>query len=458
MSMDKRNHQSQPQEPEETSKPSKFKRFQFDPQLLQIKNILIQINIWEDPSVQRDFNVAKYGTPQSRERAMSRLVARIQNYEELFVDNQDAFMPYATEEQISNKRKGIHILDQVHNDIPLYLDETTLLLKGLMVIGRPGYGKSSAVYNISNQTTTPYLGLDPKAAWKQASVALNAKYFRWNDVYFCLRPPKGITWEDWLFIISDIISQATGLQYSQDLIVEAGQICLRQKKDYENNTDIETSISLKDLRLALNLCSAKNYKRTQYLESAKTALNLLIGSENQHIFAARSGLPLDEIRKGKYFIGLEYANSYQSRFFGLYYFQHSRYSVIGTETHQLQHFTMVDDAGRFLSQTSNIFGTGGQYGPWMDLLKVLRTSGDGYLFVDQLCSPQLREIKQLVNCWLVIGSIGQKDELDAISAVMNLSPEQRNMLTKFKQRECVFFCPEIGRPIHGLIPLVDRPC
>jgi len=116
----------------------------------------------------------------------------------------------------------------VHNRIPLFLEETALLLKGFMVIGRPGYGKSSAVYYYLDQVTTPYLALDPKASWKPASIALRNKYIDWDNAYFCLRPPKNITWEHWLFVLSDVICQATGLQYSQDLIIEAGQICLRQ--------------------------------------------------------------------------------------------------------------------------------------------------------------------------------------------------------------------------------------
>lgn len=133
------------------------------------------------------------------------------------------------------------------------------------------------------------------------------------------------------------------------------------------------------------------------------------------------------------------------------------YSAIGKETDQLTHFTAVDDSSRFISQTTSIFGSGGQFGPWMNLLKVLRTSGEGYMFVEQLSSSILREITQIVNCWLVIGSIGGREELDTIAAAMNLDTDQRNMLSKFKQRECIFYCPEIGRPIHGYIPMVNRP-
>ena len=196
----------------------------------------------------------------------------------------------------------------------------------------------------------------------------------------------------------------------------------------------------------------------QYLESAKTALSLIVGPDDQHIFAARRGLPLNEIFKGRYFIGFEYANSYQARFLGPYCFTYQRYSVIGEEINTLKHFILADDAGRLVSQTTSIYGAGGKYGPWMNLLKVLRSSGEGYLFVDQLCAPVLKEIKQLVNSWLAIGSIGNKEELDAIAAAMNLNADQRNMLTKLKERECVFYSPEIGRSIHGFVPIVNRPC
>jgi len=444
--------------PDPQSRLQRFKTTRRDPQMLEIRQKLMDANLWENPAVQHKFWLGQVGTDKTRRRVRTEFLELIEQHKELSMVLDDPYMPYATADQISNVGKGIHVLDQAYNRIPLFLDETTLLLKGLMVIGRPGYGKSSAVYNVLDQVTTPYLGLDPKTSWTQACIALGSKYIDWDSLYLCLHPPKNITWEHWLFVLSDVICQATGLQYSQDLIIEAGQICLRQKNDFEARSGIETSISLKDLKLALSLCSAKNSKRAQYLESAKTALSLLVGSEDQHIFAARSGLPWDEILKGRYFMGCQYANSYQSRFLGLYCFLYQMYSAIGKETHQLTHFTVVDDASRFISQTTSIFGSGGQFGPWMNLLKVLRASGEGYLFVDQLCSPILKEIKQLVNCWLVIGSIGQKEELDAIAAAMNLNTDQRSMLTKFEQRECVFYSPEIGRPIHGYVPIVHRPC
>jgi hypothetical protein len=80
------------------------------------------------------------------------------------------------------------------------------------------------------------------------------------------------------------------------------------------------------------------------------------------------------------------------------------------------------------------------------------------MFVEQNISHILEEIRSLANCWLVIGPIGSKEELDAIGSVMNLSEKQTAQLTKFKQRECAFFCPEIGRAVHGYIPVVNRPC
>jgi hypothetical protein len=444
--------------PDPQSMLQRFKTTRRDPQILEIRRKLMDANLWENPEVQHKFRIAKLGTEKSSKKARTELLELIEDHKELSKVLDDPCMPYATADQISNQRRGIHLLDQAYNNIPLFIEQTTLILKGLMVIGRPGYGKSSAVYNIFNQVTVPYLCLDPKASWKQACMALGSKYIDWDSLYLCLRPPNNISWEHWLFVVSDAICHATGLQYSQDLIIEAGQICLRQKRDFEASSGTETSISLKDLKLALNLCSTKNPKRAQYLESAKAALSLLVGSEDQHIFAARSGLPWDSISKDRYFMGCEYANSYQSRFLGLNYFLYQKYSSIGKETNQLGHFTAVDDASRFISQITSIFGSGGQYGPWMNILKVLRASGEGYIFVDQLCSPILKEIKQLVNCWLVIGSIGHKEELDAIAAAMNLNTDQRNMLTKLGQRECVFYCPEIGRPIHGYIPIVNRPC
>ena len=444
--------------PDLKSRRQSFRTTRLDPELLEIRQKLIDANLWDHPVVQRKYHLAKLGFDQTRQRILTELLELIEQFKRTSMVLDDPYMPYASASQISNGGRGIHILNQAYNEIPLFLDETTLLLRGMMVIGRPGYGKSSAVYHILNQVTVPYLGLDPKASWKPAGIELGSEYLDWDSLYFCLRPPLKLTWPHWLSVVSDLICQATGLQFSQDVLIEAGGICLEQKRKFEESTGTETSISLRDWKNSLSLCAAKNPKRMQYLESAKTALSLIVGPDDQHIFAARSGLPLDEIFRRRYFMGFEYANSYQARFLGPYVFTYQRYSVIGEESSDLRHFILADDAGRLVSQSTSIYGSGGKYGQWMNLLKVLRSSGEGYLFVDQLCAPILKEIKQLVNCWLVIGSIGGKEELDAIAAAVNLNADQKNMLTKLKQRECVFYCPEIGRPIHGFVPVVDRPC
>jgi hypothetical protein len=437
----------------------RLKTTQRDPLMTRLEEVLKKINVWENPEVQRQFKLACIGTDYGRQRALHKLADVIQAYYELTIHLQNPYMPFFTAEQIGNGGRGIHILDQAYNNFPLNRDEN-FLIRGLGIIGRPGFGKSSALFNIFSQTNVSFLHLDFKGSWRPYCAPLRASYIGWDCAAFDLQPPSGISWEHWLFVVSEAISLCTGLQYSQDVIVEAGHICRREKQDYENKSGIPTGICLRDLRQAVDLCSSNNPKRAQYIESTKTALSLLVGSEDQRIFSTRGGLPLSELLKGRFFLGCQYANTYQARFLLLYILLFQQYSHLGLdlpESSSLRHITSVDDASRAVSQVVSIFGSAGKLGPYLHTLKTLRAAGEGYIFVDQLVSPILEELKLLVNSWAVLGSVGGKNELDELASLMHLDEDQKNYLSRMGVRECVFYTPELVRAVNGLIPLVNRP-
>jgi len=215
-------------------------------------------------------------------------------------------------------------------------------------------------------------------------------------------------------------------------------------------------LCLKDIQLALPLCSSQKSKRVDYKASAQTALNLLVGPENNHLFATRSGLPLGEIFNGNYIISCPYLNTFQSRFLGLFLFLYRYHGSRGLpETNQLKNLIVIDDASRFISKTDSIFGSGSRFGAWMHILSVLRSSGTGALFIDQLVEPISNDVKQLSHFWLVVGGIRGKGNQDEIAAAMSLNREQAEMLGRLKTRECICFCPAAyPYPVHGEIPMV----
>lgn len=434
---------------------SRFKTMRHDPELLQLERALRGINKWDDPQVQKQWRLARFGTEVGRERAFCNLKSLIEDYRAETVANQDPYMPYATAEQISNNGQGIRILKQENNKYHLNIDKDILLLCGL-ALGRQGGGKSSAIANILMQIAQPILIIDPKDTWRHRAALLNARVLELTSLD--LTPPPGVTWEDWLFKVMEAVAQVTGVQFGLDLLIEASQIALRQREQYIASTGNDTSLCLKDIKLALSLCHWPKGKRANYRTSAETALSLLIGSEKSQLFAARRGLPLDQILNGRYIMPTPYLNGVQSRFLGLYIFLYMRYSAQNRETTHLRHLTVIDDASQFLAKPSGVFGSGPRFGPWMHLLKVLRSSGYGAIFIDQLPESVLDDVKQLCHFWLVVGSIQGRGNQNEVAAAMSLNQAQKEMLGRLQSRECVCFCPaghpKHPFPIHGHIPHV----
>jgi hypothetical protein len=340
--------------------PSRFKVLQYDSALLRLERTLQHINKWNDPAVRQQFRLARFGTEAGKARAIAQLVSVVEDYEARAVAYEDPFMPYGADYQISNGGRGIHILNQANNGIPLYIDEDALLLD-VLILGRQGGGKSSAVYHIVNQTSRPLLIIDPKDTWRYAAASIRAETI--DVTAIDLTPPAGVEWEDWLFKVMEAAAQAAGVQFGLDLLVEASQIALRQRQQYISATGNDTSLCLKDIKAALPLCSSLIGKRADYRTSAETALSLLIGSEKCMLFATRRGLPLDRLLRGRYIMPCPYLSAIQSRFLGLYLFLYMRHSARGCETTHLRHLTAIDDAGNFVGKPTGIFSSGPAFGP-----------------------------------------------------------------------------------------------
>jgi len=439
----------------------KFKSLRTDVELLNLKSILLKINAFDVPEVQKHFRTAKLGTDKGQERELVWLNEYIQKYKELAMQENDPFMPYATNDQISNSRNGIHICNQVHNNIPLYTSPDAFLL-GALLLGRQAGGKSTAAYNILKQISVPFILLDPKCSWIARSSLLNADYIHWDYASFDLRPPpdSNITLDDWLFVVMESLCQVAGLQFALDPLVEAGQIAQRQRLEYIERTGEDTPLCLKDIKIALDLCNSSNYKRKDYITSAKTALSLIVGSDSQSIFATRSGLSLDHLSKGRYIIGCPFLNTFQARYLGVYLLLYKRYACqLLPETTHLRDLIVIDDSSRFLSRVDSIWGSGSKFGAWMHLLSVLRSSGCGTLFIDQLVEPISDDIKQLCNFWLIVGGMRGTNNHREIASAMNLNSSQAEYIGQMKTQECLCYCPtHINYPhtIHGYIPTINE--
>ena len=441
--------------PDPNSKYQRFKTLRYDPELLQIEDIFRnEQNLWEDEQVQQKFRLAKFGTDEIRKKKRIELWELIEDYKALAMQLDDSFMPYATAEQISNGDQGIHILNQAHNNIPFMAAPYSYALLWL-ILGPQGGGKSSALFYQLQQFDVPIIIFDPKGTWEFRAEQLSSEIIPPEYLSFDFKLDDEDKLPMYLFSIMEGVAYATGLQYGLSPLMEAGDIALEQRKRYIEQPGEKTPLCLKDIQIALNLCDSKKFKRSQYVESARTALDLLVGKDQ--LFTTRSGLPLDTLFDGNYTLQCRYATATQSRFLGWFllnylYFQ----SLHLPETTQLQRIIVFEDSSKFISKPDSIFGAGPQTSIWLHLLSVLRSTGTGIIFIDQLVEPICDDVKQLCNNWLVVGGMRGIHNQDEVASAMGLTPEQADMLGRLQQREAVVFCPSTyPHAIHGYIPEVQ---
>lgn len=144
---------------------SRFRSLELSPEMVELERVLRKINVWHLAKVQKVYRRARLGTRRGSQQAILQLRQYIADYQASFVQNDNPYMPFATEEQITNNHQGVHIMNQAGNNIPLIIPQDELLLNTL-VLGRPRGGKSSAVFYILQQLTVPVLILDPKNMWR----------------------------------------------------------------------------------------------------------------------------------------------------------------------------------------------------------------------------------------------------------------------------------------------------
>jgi len=253
------------------------------------------------------------------------------------------------------------------------------------------------------------------------------------------------------------VAQATGLQYGLTKLNQACDIALEQQRRYIEQTGQYTPLCLKDIYLALSICDSKNPKQKQYLESAKTALALILGKNN--LFATRQGIPIKDLLQDNYIIPCQFLTVTQSRFLGWFILEYIRFSSINQpETTHLKHLLVFDDSSKFISKSDSIFGPGAKTGTYMHQLSVLRSTGHGVIFIDQLVEPICDDIKQLCNNWLVVGGMRGTNNHQEIMSAMSLTKEQANMLGRLQHQEAVGFYPTtFPYAVHGIIPNVPQP-
>ena len=433
----------------------RFKTQRLYPDLDETKGLLEEYNLSRQPNVQKQLRLARLGSQYSQQRARFWLAKQIINYQQTARQLGDPYMPYATVEQIGNHKRGIHILDQAYNEIPMHIDPVDDFVMAGLILGTPGGGKSSAAFVLARQFPRPILILDPKNAWRHWASALSAKIIEPQYLNLDLDKPENsnISEEDYLFAEMQAIAQITGLQYGLDPLVAACKLALEQKRRYQCQWNTHTPLCLKDIALCLPLTGFKGPRRADYLASAQTALNLILGPK-ETFASTRQGLPLERILQGNYIIPCHHLNSWQCRYLAIHLMHFLHFRSLGqpekTSTHNL---LIIDDASNFISKPESVFGSGSSISPYHYLLKTLRSSGAGWIFLDQTPMTIAEDIRQLCNFWLITGSITNTRNHAEVASALSLTPAQAQYLGYMQKQECIAYCPYYyPRPVHGRIP------
>ena len=430
-----------------------FKRLRLRPDLDEIKDALKGCNLAEQPDVCRHLHWARTGSTHTQQRAKFWLIKQILDYQLLARELNDPHMPYATIEQIGNRGRGIHILDQMHNQVPMYIDPFDDFVLAGLCLGAPQGGKTSAAYVVARQFPGPVLTLDPKNAWRPWASALSAKVIERGYSLDLAKPENSnVSEEDWLFAEMQAIAQVTGLQYGQDCLFEACTLALAQRHEYQTQWGVDTPLCLQDIALCLPLTGFKGSRRSDYLASAQTALSLILGKNE--LFTTREGLPMERIFQGNYILPCYHLNTWQCRYLAVHLMNYRHFATLGQpERTSTTNLLIVDDASNFASKPQSVFGASSSISPYHYLLKTLRSSGTGWLFLDQTPTTIAEDIRRLCNFWLITGRVtGARNHAEVASA-LSLTPEQGQYLGYLQTRECVAYCPHYWpRPVHGLVP------
>ncbi len=374
----------------------------------------------------------------------------LKTYNENRMRMPDPFAPYCPDQLCASG--WLYLIDQMDGN-RISIDHNKLST-GLGVFGPQGCGKSCWLVHFCNQIlniapTVKITVIDPKGAFSNLTTF---SHIELSEASFDLTPPSNVTFEHFVYELMPILANTVGLIYALELLQQAVDITLEQKR----RCGIDTSLSLKDISESLRMIKVSGFRKTGYLDGATTALSLILGRQN--LFTCRKGLSLDWLfNQNAVLNARSLTDDMQCRFFVTYLlywlYQRSRYAP---ETNIVKHIVIIDDATRFIGTVGSQFDSGIKTSPLGHLLAVLRSTGTCLVFATQLAAMVDSSVLSLTRNALVIGNINGRENLKVLQSMMSLNDEQTRQIVRFKKRETLAFISGGDWPlIHGWTPDVD---
>ncbi|MEN6307696.1 MAG: hypothetical protein ABFD91_08070 [Anaerohalosphaeraceae bacterium] len=387
--------------------------------------------------------------------ALSRLSLILQTNNTHEMRTTDAFRPYCP---LALSRSGkLHLLNQMDH-IPIYIDPNKLVT-GLGVFGPQGGGKSRQIIHLCQElrhvapdVTTTYINPKGDLCNLAGFVQLDL-----SNLSFDKMPSVNVNINPFAYEAMPILSNTAGLIYALELLYEALDITLAQRQHYINQTGTDPGLCLQDIYLALKSIKVSSPRRAGYHDAAVTALALILGKQN--LFSCRKGISLDWLFSNNVVINARsLTDEMQCRFFVIYLlywlYQRARNT---SETHQLKHILIIDDATRFIGTTGTAFDGHTKTSPLGHLLAVLRSSGICLIYATQLPAQVDPSVLSLTRNILVVGNMSGNEHLRVIQNMMSLTDAQVFSIPAFKTRQTLAFISgsDWPYPIHGWTPNVE---
>jgi hypothetical protein len=439
----------------------RFRSLDPDSVLLNLEKEYRDRNLLYNPQIQRLIKTATKSGPHNKLWAINKLEQILEAERIMDMRTGDVFRPLAPPQLLS--QGNLHLYNQVDGNP--WLIPSNALTRGMLLTGPQGGGKTRLLIWIAKQLSgfdppVPFLILDPKGDFKDWATYLNAIYLDVSEIALDLKPPPGLSYEQWLTALMPQLGDIVGSIYGVEILQKAAVICIAKRNSYMKSTGIPVEISLKDIFVSLSqVDDISGGRRQGYFDAVSTAISrILSGSGN--LFNCSTGIDLETLFGHNVILGCRgITDDFALKFLAMHllYWQYESERFVPS-TNELKSALIFDDGSRFLGARGG-FDAASKATSFTHIYAVLRSSGRGVIVTTQI--PHLADpgIAALSHSIINVGSLHFAEDTKLLVQMMNLTEEQRMALHQLRTQEAIGVCASSAwvRPVHGFTVNVPDP-
>ena len=359
--------------------------------------------------------------------------------------------------------EGVTIGD-IYNDVldrSLCLTEENLQ-SSTAVWGAPGYGKStlisSMIYQMWKNIHIPFVVIEPKREYRSLLRLIpEMKVIRSLAGVNPLRPPKGMSYVDYVNVVldlMDLISPLPGDSSLRDYFRDAYFHCVIKKKTYEISAYIQSYSEIMNGRYsgdAMNFVAAGLHKLSSFFLA-------FCGPDYRN---AKRVIPFEKYMKTPMVIELgKVASNKIKSAYAFYIFQHIRASLRRESARKIDHVLVLEEAHMLLAPSCPI-EIRRQVG---DSLAEDRARGLTWIVTDQ--TPSRIDMSQVCLCGNVVSfRLLSESDRNEVAGQLCVSSEDLNNMQKreaFVRMNSMYAPAKVkviaANEILSMTPLSDEEC